>query len=80
LKVSNFVYNPSVELETPIKATAKVIGEEEVVVNGKNIKLFHIKQSLENIEDNIDLYVDGKGILQKGIIHMLNLKIELVKI
>jgi hypothetical protein len=76
----NYVYNPAVELETAIKATTKVIGPENVIINGKENKLIHIVQSIENIKDNIDLFIDEKGILQKGIIRMLNLKIELIKI
>jgi hypothetical protein len=79
-EVVNYVYNPGVELETPIKASTKVIGPENININGKEIKLIHIVQSIENIKDNVDLYVDEKCVLQKGIIHMLNLKIELVKI
>jgi hypothetical protein len=80
LEVVNYVYNPAVELETPIKATTKVIGTENIIINGKENKLIHIVQSIENIKDNIDLFIDENGILHKGIIHMLNLKIELIKI
>ncbi len=78
LEVSNYVYNPSVELETPIKAITRVVGFENVQINGEEKQLLHIVQSIENISDNIDLFIDSKGILQKSIIHMLNLKIELI--
>jgi hypothetical protein len=80
IEVVNYVYNPAVELETPIKAKTKVIGTENIIINGKENKLIHIVQSIENIKDNVDLYIDENGILHKGIIHMLNLKIELIKI
>jgi hypothetical protein len=79
-EVSNYMYNPAVELETLIKATTRVIGPENIIINGKEIKLIHVVQSIENIKDNIDLFIDENGILQKGIIRMLNLKIELIKI
>lgn len=79
-EITNYVYNPSVELETPIKVTTKVVGFEKIMINGKEKKLMHIVQSLENIKDNIDLFIDEYGVLQKGIIYMLNLKIELIKI
>jgi hypothetical protein len=79
-EVSNYMYNPAVELETLIKATTKVIGPENIIINGKETKLIHVVQSIENIKDNIDLFIDENGILQKGIIRMLNLKIELIKI
>jgi hypothetical protein len=79
-EITNYVYNPSVELETPIKVTTKVVGFEKIMINGKENKLMHIVQSLENIKDNIDLFIDEHGVLQKGIIYMLNLKIELIKI
>jgi hypothetical protein len=79
-EISNYIYNPSVELETPIKATTKVIGFINVIINGDKQRLIHVVQSVENIEDNIDLFIDSRGDLRKGIIHMLNLKIELIKI
>ena len=31
-EVTNYVYNPSVELETPIKATTKVAGYENILI------------------------------------------------
>lgn len=80
MEVSNYIYNPSVELETPVKATTKVIGFERIMINGKEKDLMHISQSIENINDNVDLFIDDQGILQKGIIYMLNIKIELIKI
>ena len=76
----NYVYNPAVELDTPIKAVTKVVGYETVSINGSDIKLIHLVQSIENIKDNIDLFIDENCVLHKGIIHMLNMKIELIKI
>lgn len=76
----NYIYNPAVELDTPIQAKTKVIGPVTIIINGKKNKLIHIVQSIENIKENINLYVDEKGILHKGIIYMLNLKIELIRI
>jgi hypothetical protein len=77
IEIVNYVYNPSVELETPIKAVTKVAGREKITINGTEKNLIHIVQSIENIKDNIDIYADPNGIMQRGIIHMLNLKIEL---
>ncbi|MBN2040215.1 MAG: hypothetical protein JW864_09250 [Spirochaetes bacterium] len=80
MEVSGYIYNPSVELETPVKATTRVVGFKDVLINGKEKKLLHISQSIENLNDNVDLFIDKEGILQKGVIYMLNIKIELVKI
>ena len=41
-EVSNYIYNPSVELESPIKATTKVIGVKDIIINKKKQKLIHI--------------------------------------
>ncbi len=79
-KIIHYVYNPSVELDTPVKVTSSVAGYENISINGRDMKLLHIVQSIENIDDNVNMYVDEKGIMYKGIINMMNLKLELIMI
>lgn len=70
------IYDPSFELEDTIRVKMAVEGRELVLVNGKPEKLLHISQIIENFKD-IDLFLDGDGIMRKGKILMLNNKIEL---
>ncbi len=79
MEVSASIYHPSIELEDTVKVNAKVVGSEEVLINGKSERTIHVSQSIENIK-NIDLYYGSDGVVRRVIIQMLNLKIELVKI
>lgn len=78
LEVKSYIYHPSIEVEEPVMVKVKVIGTENVNIDGKEESLIHIAQSIEDIK-NIDLYIDKKGILKKSTINMLNIKIELIK-
>ncbi len=75
--IKNYVYEPSVDTETPILMLIKVIGKEEVSINGKTKKLMHLGCSVENLK-NIDMYVDDAGITQKAVIILLNNKLEMI--
>jgi hypothetical protein len=75
--LSSRVYEPSVDPEEPVLVMVKVIGREEVQVNGKTMDLIHLGYSIENLK-NIDTYIDDNGITQKTVITMLNNRLELV--
>lgn len=77
-KLSYFIYDPGIEIESLIPVTVRVIGPETISINGKRERVIHIVQSIEGIK-SADAYLDGKGVMVKAVIQMLNLKIELVK-
>ncbi|HDP81430.1 MAG TPA: hypothetical protein ENN21_11365 [Spirochaetes bacterium] len=77
-EIKGRIYDPSIELETPIAVTARVVGWETVEVAGKKQKLLHIVQSLEQVK-SADSYMDEDGVMVKALIQMLNLNIELVR-
>lgn len=78
-EITAYVFNPAVELNKPILVKTKNVGKEDVEIYGKNISLVHLTQSIENINNNVDLFIDKDGIVIKGIISLLNMKIELIK-
>ncbi|OHD68565.1 MAG: hypothetical protein A2W19_12295 [Spirochaetes bacterium RBG_16_49_21] len=75
--IKGYVYEPSVDIETPVLILVKVIGREEVSIGGKMMNLLHLGYSIENLK-NIDAYIDDRGITQKTVIVMLNNKLELI--
>lgn len=70
------IYDPSFETEDTIRVQMAAEGSELVTVNGKPRRLLHIRQIIEDYKD-IDIYIDGIGIMRKAKILMLNNKIEL---
>lgn len=78
LSIEANIYDPSIEIDKPITIKTKVVGIEELKIKGKSERLIHLIQSIENIK-NIDLYINAQGILIKGVIEMLNMKVELIK-
>jgi hypothetical protein len=75
--IENYVYEPSVDIEAPILILVKVIGKEDVTINGKTKNLLHLGYSIENLK-NIDAYIDDNGVTHKTIIVMLNNKMEML--
>lgn len=80
LEISANVFHPSVEPDRAILVKARVLGRENIMIMGKEESLIHVIQSIENIEKNIDLYIDSTGAVRKGVMEMMNLKIEFIKI
>ncbi|MDY6935114.1 MAG: hypothetical protein SVZ03_12945 [Spirochaetota bacterium] len=78
LEIEANIYDPSIELEEPIITKVKVIGLKNIEVDGKDERLIHISQSIENIK-SIDFFIDSAGIMRKGVIEMLNIRIELIR-
>ncbi|PKL35724.1 MAG: hypothetical protein CVV44_19535 [Spirochaetae bacterium HGW-Spirochaetae-1] len=77
-RVSAYLYDPTFELEEPVRVIARVMGSENISIDGKTISVIHIVQAIENFK-NIDIYIDESGVTQKAVIVMLNNKIELLK-
>ncbi|HOT44426.1 MAG TPA: hypothetical protein PLM53_02415 [Spirochaetota bacterium] len=75
--IRNHIYEPSVDTEEPVLVLVKVLGREDVSINGKTKNLIHLGFSIENLK-NIDSYIDNDGITQKTVITMLNNRLELV--
>ncbi|OHD63647.1 MAG: hypothetical protein A2176_05805 [Spirochaetes bacterium RBG_13_51_14] len=75
--IKHYIYEPSVDIEEPVLVLVKVMGREEVEVNGKTKNLIHLGLSIDNLK-NIDSYIDGSGITQKTVITMLNNRLELI--
>jgi len=75
--IQGYVYEPSVDIETPILMVVKVIGKEDVSINGKMKNLLHLGCSIENLK-NIDTYIDDKGVAQKTVIILLNNRLEMI--
>jgi len=78
LEIMASIYDPSIELEKPISVKTEVIGIKNVEIKGKGKSLIHIVQFIENIKI-INIYLDENGIMIKGTIEMLNMKIEIIK-
>ncbi len=75
--IRNYIFEPSVDTEEPVLIMVKVLGREDVSINGKTKNLIHLGFSIENLK-NIDSYIDNDGITQKTVITMLNNRLELV--
>ncbi len=76
-EISALIYDPSIEMEEPVKVTVKVEGRKEIAINNKKEELIYIIQSIENFK-TIDLYIDSRGITKKAVIKMLNNRFELI--
>ncbi len=75
--IRNYIFEPTVDTEEPVLVLVKVLGREDVRINGKTRNLIHLGLSIENLK-NIDSYIDDDGITQKTVITMLNNRLELV--
>lgn len=75
--VRHHVYEPTVDIEEPVLMIIRVIGTEEVTINGATKSLIHLGYAIENMK-NIDAYVDSDGITHKMIITMLNNRLEMI--
>ena len=79
LELKADIYDPAIELEEPIPLKVLCLGRETIEIFGKSRTVYHISETIEGIK-GIDLYFDEEGVLLKGVIIMLNLAIELVRI
>ncbi|MCU0822497.1 MAG: hypothetical protein MUC95_08495 [Spirochaetes bacterium] len=79
LEVEEIIYNPSIELDNTIPVKTRVIGIEDIDINGKTERLIHVAQTIENIK-GVDIYLDSAGVTKKAVIKMLNVKMEIIKI
>lgn len=77
--IKSHIYEPSVEIDTPILVIVEVKGMETVQIGKKSMKLLHIKQRIEKLK-SMDIYINEKGITEKIVIKMLNNVFELVRV
>ncbi|PKL15062.1 MAG: hypothetical protein CVV49_22045 [Spirochaetae bacterium HGW-Spirochaetae-5] len=77
--IKSHIYEPSVEIDTPILVIVEVKGMETVQIGNKSMKLLHIKQRIEKLK-SMDIYMNEKGITEKIVIKMLNNVFELVRV
>jgi translation initiation factor IF-1 len=69
--VEAHLYEPLVEIDTPILSIAEVKGFTSVKVGGKSMKLLNLKLRIENLK-SIDLYLNEHGVTEKMVMKMLN--------
>lgn len=77
--IKSNIYEPSVEIDTPILVIVETKGYETVLIGNKPMKLLHIKQRVEKLK-SMDIYINDKGVTEKTVIKMLNNIFELVKV
>ncbi len=76
--ISAKIYEPSVEIEEPILVIVEAKGFADIQVQGRMMKLLHIKQRIEKFK-SIDVYINEKGITEKMTMKMLNNVFELAR-
>lgn len=76
ISLEAYIYDPSIEIESPILLTSKVMGKKLITVNNETFPCIHIVDTIENIK-SFDRYIDGDGVLVKAVLNMLNLTVEL---
>lgn len=76
--IKGYIYEPSVEIDTPILVLVETKGIETVQVGNKSLKLLHIKQRVEKLK-SMDMYLNENGVTEKIVIKMLNNIFELVR-
>lgn len=73
-----YLYDPAIGLDEAIPIKTVVSGVENVLVEKRELKLMHIVQFLGEMK-LADIYINEEGVLIKGIINMMNIKLELIK-
>jgi len=73
------IYEPSVEIDTPILVLVETKGIETVQVRNKSMKLLHVRQRVEKLK-SMDMYLNEKGVTEKVVVKMLNNIFELVRV
>ena len=72
------LYEPSVEIDTPILVLVEAKGFEDVTIGNRTVSLLHIKQRVEKLK-SMDIYLNKDGVTEKVVIKMLNNVFELVR-
>lgn len=78
LQITHNVYDPSIERESAIPVTIKLIGTETISVNSVLYKAWKIEQSIGKIK-NIIVYLDEHGVVLKSSIKMLNMQLDIIR-
>lgn len=71
MEVRAKMYEPTVAADKTILVIVNVAGRENVMVNGKELKLIHVKQRVEKLK-SVDMYLNDTGVTEKMVIKMLN--------
>jgi len=77
--VKAHIYEPSVELDTPILSVAEIKGYSSVNVGNKSMKLLHLKLKIENLK-SIDMYLNEQGVTEMMVLNMLNNKFVMERV
>jgi len=77
--IKAYIYEPSVEIDTPILVLVESKGIEEVQIGNKSMKLLHIKQRIEKLK-SMDIYLNENGVTEIMVIKMLNNIFEMVRV
>ncbi len=77
--IKSNIYEPSVEIDTPILVLVEAQGTENIQVGDKTMKLLHVKQRIEKLK-SIDMYLNKEGVTEIIILKMLNNVFEMVRV
>lgn len=78
LAIETAIYDPGYELDMPIPVRVAVVGEARMRIGATEKRLIHITESIENVK-NIDVYLDEHGVMEKTVIQMMNMTLELIR-
>ncbi|MCX8124343.1 MAG: hypothetical protein N3F66_09285 [Spirochaetes bacterium] len=78
LKITQNIYDPSLERENTIPVTITLAGTETISVNSQIKKAWKIEQSIGKIK-NIIVYLDENGVVLKSSIKMLNMQLDIIR-
>jgi hypothetical protein len=76
--ISTYIYDPTLEPGETVPVTLTVVGKEKILIRGKKIELYHLRQRIEKLK-SIDIYIDSQGIIWLESINMLNNNLVLIK-
>jgi len=79
LIIKAYIYEPAVEIDTPILVIVETKGIESIKIRNKSMDLIHIKQRVEKLK-SMDMYLNSDGVTEKVVIKMLNNIFELVRV
>lgn len=79
MEVRAKIYEPTVAADKTILVIVNVAGRENVMVNGKKLKLIHVRQRVEKLK-SVDIYLNENGVTEKMVIKMLNNIFEMERV
>ncbi|HPA72193.1 MAG TPA: hypothetical protein PKY31_07990 [Spirochaetota bacterium] len=76
--VESWIYEPSIDPETPVLMKARVEGRENVLIGGRELAAVRVIEYIARVK-SFDMFIDEKGVLLKADLTMLNTNIQLVR-